>query len=222
MDQIYSQNSDLIQQYPNQSYMQNTQTSYRFNFQLVEVLLLFVCLLILVVTFVFGIITKNTELRDAQRDNNITQVMAALDNFYNASSNVPSQRAYPIARCSNSLNEVDYEYTLRQSLTGKRNNVTLQTFVNPDLWPVDSRGRYAAEFSKRNLPFRCPNILLENANSYLDNYQSCEFSSNEEKNFCYLYTSSNNGDSYQIGYYSESKDTFVVYSRFRDQGVKRS
>jgi hypothetical protein len=218
MDQSFNSSNYQEQLYQNPN--QNYQTSYRLNFQLMEVLVLFVSIVILVTTFVFGVINKNRELRDEQRYVDILGVIEALDNFYNASASVPSRRYYPISRCSNSLNEVDYEYTLRETLTGKRSNVTLQTFVDPDRFPVDDRGIYTPNFSDRSLPYRCPNILQQNANSYQDNYPSCEFSSNLNQNFCYLYTSTNNGDSYQIGYYSESQSKFVVFSRFRDQQVR--
>ena len=75
---------------------------------------------LLTVTF-WGFFVQEAKNRDIQRFNHFTQtIVPALDGFYANSAATESARRYPIAKCSPDLNEVDFELTLRQSLTGQQ------------------------------------------------------------------------------------------------------
>lgn len=184
-----------------------------------EIIVIIVCILSLIGAGLWGLFTSNTSLRDQQRKAHIEQVLTAMNQFYQNSSFVPSLRRYPIAVCSNNLNEVDYESTLRLHLIGKQRELDSHIYINEDNFPRDRWGEYATSFDQKKTKFRCPNILQEGANNYDDSYPSCDFSSTRNLNKCYLYSSSTNGDSFQLAYWSEVNNRFVVYSKFRDNQV---
>jgi hypothetical protein len=158
--------------------------------------------------------------RDQQRRSDISQVQNALDNFYLNTSNIPSRRFYPVAICSGDLNEVDFESTLRNFLTGQKPEVDPHVYIKPENFPKDRWGVYSSTFVERKVPFRCPNILPAGSTGYPDNTPSCNFSPTRRIRQCYIYTSSNNGDTYQIGYWSEAQNKFVIYKRFRQEAIQ--
>jgi predicted PolB exonuclease-like 3'-5' exonuclease len=138
---------------------------------------------------------------------------------------VPSQRFYPKAPCSESLNEVDFEYTMRNYLTGRVPEVESHTYIDPQKFPTDKWGEYSQTFSQRKVPYRCTQNLNSETLSadmaiYNDKSQSCNFSKKLGFQKCYLYTATNNGDTYQLAYFKEETAKFVIYSKFRDDPVK--
>jgi hypothetical protein len=188
---------------------------------LLEVGVVLLAIVLVIGAFAWGLITTNTENRDKQRAKDIAQVINALDNFYLNSNRIPSQRIYPIAKCSSDLNEVDFEATLRSHLIGERKELDSHAYIKNEDFPRDKWGIYDVEFSKRSVPFRCPNLVGgSQAVSYTDKYPSCNFSSTKRINKCYLYTTSNNGDTYQIGFYSESQKRFIVYKKVREEPLQ--
>lgn len=188
-----------------------------------ELLVVVFSLLVMVMVFVWGLVSANTANRDSQRQQDIAQVITALRGYYQNSNTVPSNRAYPVAVCSGDLNEVDFELTLRQHLTGLIPEKDPHAYIAPENFPRDRWGRYHSRFADRPIPFRCPGILPSGPQTaaYADDYPSCIFSSQRRMNTCYLYASSSNGDTYQIGYYSEQAGNFVVYSQFREEPIRR-
>jgi hypothetical protein len=194
----------------------------KFNgLELIVILLSFVAI---VGVGLWGFFAANTRFRDEQRADHINQVIVALDQFYLNSSLQPSRRRYPISVCSNNLNEVDYESTLRLHLTGQRPDLDSHAYISQEDFPRDPWGTYSTVFSQKEVPFRCPNIFPTGPETpkYTDDYPACDFSSQLDYTNCYLFTSSVNGDSYQIGYWSEVNNAFIVFSRFREDFIETS
>lgn len=189
-----------------------------------ELIVLILSLCAVIISFVWGVFASNTGLRDNQREAHILQVLSALDQFYVNSNLDPTNRKYPVAVCSNSLNEVDYELTLRLYLTGQQVAFDKHAYIAKDDYPRDPWGDYATQFADKKTPFRCSNILPQGnaTDAYFDQYPSCDFSPVNNLRSCYVFTSSVNGDSFQLGYWSEVANSFVVYSRFRSEQVTRA
>lgn len=183
-----------------------------------EIITIIFSLIVIVVAGLWGFNTNTAKNRDKQREHDIFQVIGALNQFYINSSSTPSQRTYPIARCTAQLNEVDFELTLRQHLTGSRPEIEPHAYITPDQFPRDRWGRYYDSFADRRIAYRCIQILGDTSlTRYNDNTQSCEFSSSNRWRKCYLYSSSQNGDKFTIGYWSESQNKFIIYERFREE-----
>lgn len=209
--------------YQNYDYNDNSLSTYdrkteRLNW--VEIILIVLMIAGLIGVFIFGILSQNNTNRDRQRSNDISQVLLAIDSYYNSSNINPSERVYPIAICSSQLNEVDYEYALAEYLTGKRQEQDPHKYINDENFPTDKSGVYSQTFETRKLPTRdCPKVFPvsnQKGKIYTDNRKSCNFNRRASQyKFCYLYTSSTSGDYFQLGYFSESRNAFVVYSKFR-------
>ncbi len=188
-----------------------------------EILIIAVSFILIIAVFVIGFLGQGTRNRDAQRVADINNVIRALDNFYANSSVDPSSRAYPKTNCSFDLNEVDFELTLRDHLIGRRIELDSHEYISPENFPRDNWGVYSKTLNQRKIPYRCEqNINTTNGFIYNDEYPSCNFTSGGENKFkkCYIYTSSNNGDTYQIGYFSEIQNNFVVYKKFRENPLE--
>ena len=214
--QNYSYNSDYQQDYEYRSK----------NFNLLEVVTTVFVLLSLIGVCVWGAFSQSTKNRDAQREVDIQNVIKAINSFYANSSTIPSRKSYPVAQCSERLNEADFEYTLKDHLTGNKKQIDTHQYISPSDFPLDKSGVYSQTPASRKVALRdCPRMFssIESANSdiYPDGSKSCNFSS-RNRNYlsCYLYTSSNSGDKYQISYYSEDRGSFVVYSKFRDENIR--
>ncbi len=192
-----------------------------------EIITILTSVILLIIVFVFGFVNGQQSNEDAQRLAHIRQVTSALTEFYNNSSAVPSQRSYPIALCSADANEVDFELTLRLSLTGQIKEKDIHAYIQPDNFPTDPSGVYSKSLGKRTVPYRCPSILPASATSnqssniYSDGWDSCNFNKTRNPK-CYLYASSNNGDTFTVGYYSQLNNKFVLFTKFRDQEPVRS
>ena len=200
-------------------------SSYR-RINILEIATVLISIIALIGVFWWGLSTQNAINRDKQRAQDISQIIAALLEFYKSSNTIPSQRAYPKATCSESLNEVDFEYGLRRALTGKSVQLDTHVYINPDDYPSDKSGVYATTFKERKIPYRCTEKLNLTAGAttdtqiYADGTKSCNFNQAQKYTLCYLYTSSNNGDTFRVGYYKESSGSFVVYRKFRDEPIQ--
>jgi type II secretory pathway pseudopilin PulG len=215
-------------QQPDYNYTGGFSSSYsgyrRIN--ILEIATVLISVLALVGVFWWGLSTQNAINRDKQRAQDISQVIAALLEFYKSSNTIPSNRTYPKATCSESLNEVDFEYGLRRALTGKSVQLDTHVYINPDDYPSDKSGTYSTTFKERKIPYRCTEKLNLAAGAttdtqiYADGTKSCNFNQAQKYTLCYLYTSSNNGDTFRVGYYKESSGSFVVYRKFRDEPIQ--
>ena len=183
-----------------------------------EILLLLVAFVSLVSIFLYGFSVQSTSFRDNQRVFEIGQITKALDNYYENSSYDTASKSYPVARCKGEANEVDYEFVLREALAGRQKEKNDNIYVDFSKFPNDKSGKYSSDLKaiKQN---KCPNLFSANTNYYGNNTQGCEYS--KDKNpFCYLYTTTNSGDTYRIVYYSEVRGGFVQTIKFRDQAAK--
>jgi type II secretory pathway pseudopilin PulG len=193
---------------------------------ILEIATVLISILALIGVFSWGLIAQNAINRDKQRQQDISQVIAALLEFYKNSNTIPSQRTYPIANCSESLNEVDYEYTLKRALTGQAIQLDTHAYIDPSDYPTDRSGVYSTTFAQRKIPYRCteklnlPTNYSQDTPIYSDGTKSCNFNQAQKYTLCYLYTSTNNGDTFSIGYYKESSNSFVVYKKFRDDTIQ--
>lgn len=222
--------------------MNYSQNSIR-RINLLEIGLVVFSLILLCSVFYWGFYSQTLVNKDRQKNYDITQViLPALFDFYKNSASTENQRFYPKAQCSGDLNEVDYELSLRQYLTGQKPEVEIHEYIPNNLFPRDRNGFYSQTLDTRKVPYRCPNLLtgFNNNQNKLDiqtytNFPSCNFRSS---NFlidqsgrrktvprylnCYLYTSSNTGDSFRLGYFSQARKCFVIYQRYRSLDLQSS
>jgi type II secretory pathway pseudopilin PulG len=195
-----------------------------------ELIIIISCILSLIGVFLWGLLSTNAQNRDVQRRTDIEQVLVALDNYYLNSNTIPSNRSYPKAVCSTAANEVDFEYTLQEHLTGKRKEKDTHAYIPAESFPKDRWGAYSKTLGERKVAYRCgPLLQLETNNSnqqiYKDGVESCNFSLDRKAGRypkCYIYTTSNNGDSFALAYYSEVSGEFFYYKKFRENTVELS
>lgn len=228
--------------YPNQDY--STENSYfpdPYNtglqpisvippegLNLIELGIVVFMILILIIVGTWGFFSQAAEIRDQNREADIVQVITALNNYYQNSSFIPGEKSYPIAVCSGRLNEIDFEYTLKQYLTGARVQFDTHPYILPKDYPQDNWGLYATTLSNKKTRLReCPKVFADlsnpEANIYSDETKSCEFDiARQQYRKCYLYTSSINGDYFEIAYFSEARQGFVIFSKFREDPVRTS
>ena len=217
-------NYENYQGYSN-SFQGYSGSSYR-RINILEIGTVLVSVVLIVGIFIWGLNSQNQINRDRQRNHDINEVITALEDFYINTSTIPSRRFYPISVCSGSLNEVDFELTLRQHLTGALPEIDTHTYIQPDRFPRDKWGDYATTFGDRRVDFRCPEKLTfneqvtTNTQIYSDGYPTCNFSSRRGVNRCYLYTSSTSGDTFKIGYFQESSNQFIIYTKFREEPLR--
>jgi type II secretory pathway pseudopilin PulG len=223
-----TQNVGGQEHYQNYDYNDSYQQDYEFqskNFNLLEITTALLVLLSLLGVLVWGFFSQSTKNRDRQREIDIQNIIKAVNSFYTNSSTIPSRKSYPIAECSERLNEADFEYTLKQYLTGAKKQIDTHQYVKPQDFPSDRWGVYSTSVQNRRVALRdCPKLFSSiqtiDSNIYPDGTKSCNFSSRNSGFLkCYLYTSSNSGDKYQVAYYSEDRGAFVVYSKFRDDNM---
>jgi len=187
-----------------------------------ELILVIICVIAVIGVSVYGFNVKNAQNRDEQRGLFIREVTLALDEYYKNSSRIPSDRNYPKSVCSGDLNEVDFELTLRNHLTGLVPEKDNHAYIDPQKFPSDTWGSYVSTFESRPFAHRCAERLNlgKSGQIYYDSRNSCLFKPSLGYNKCFLYNSVN-GDSYQIGYFSESTKQFIVFEKFRDQEIKK-
>jgi hypothetical protein len=171
---------------------------------------------IVIALVMFGL-TFQVHARDHQKEDDLEQVIQALRLFYENSSNIEANRVYPIALNSR-LNEVDYEYTLRRHLTGQT-KLDRHAYIPNNQFPQDPWGVYSQDFVTRPVAYNRLDKLpfADDQIKYIEGYPSCNFDPSQEKySRCYLYTSSGSGESFQLAYYSEVRESFIAYSETRN------
>ena len=190
-------------------------------------LIISVCLIFIPVWI--GVSSQNIRNQITQKERDMNQVILALNNFFKASSNIPSERKYPISVCSGQPNEVDYEWTLNRHLTGKEVNVEPFAHITPNDFPLDIWGEYSMTTNNRPIKLRsCDGVLgSPNANNlvYSTGAKSCNFAkinANTKFRNCYLYSTDNRGFRYQLAYYNEEIDKYILFTKNREAKMVRS
>jgi hypothetical protein len=209
-------------------YSQYSTSPAQSGLNLFEKLILIMMLIPLIIFFVSGFAEQNIVNKDDRKRQDITEVMKGLDLFYLNSSTLENSRNYPVSKCSGQLNEVDFEYSLNRSLTGRNLKEDTNIYIDSKDFPTDPFGQYSVKKAERKVPFRtCPSIQKnENDNIlvYKSSEKSCNFSITETQKLpnCYLYSTDQNGLSYKIGYFSEQKKGFVIWDKFKNNPVVES
>jgi hypothetical protein len=202
-----------------------TKRRFRFpsRFNSLESTVIVLCISLLSWTFIWGYTDQGRVNRDIQRQVHMNKVVEALDAYYRNSSKLASKRAYPISRCKGELNSVDYEFTLQQHLTGKVTKLDTNNYFKDFEFPTDPWGEYTTTSDKRTSVFPCAQLYANNNGTIYENgQQSCDFMTTGKKKlkYCYSYKSDNNGESYELAYYSEAQDKFQTFSKYRDQPLR--
>jgi hypothetical protein len=201
-------------------------------------------LLLLASLFALGFFHQKDIRDDGNKVGDMAYIITALNSYYDDSSEFIESRKYPISRCSSNLNSFDFEYTLRKALTGKNIGDTTQNYIDDQNYPYDKLGKYVSKFSEydgmkteligAHIPIQnCRDALPHTEsgaekNSYFDNHAICTFDNRFDmlkfdfftNRNCYLYTSTSNGDSYKLAYYSSARNAYVVYSQYRNDPIK--
>lgn len=194
-----------------------------------DYVLILVSTVALICAIFFGIVEQNQVNEVTKKQNDITQVIKALDMYYADSSKIPSQRKYPIAVCNGKPNEVDFEYTLKNALGGRIKSQNTFAYIQPNDFPLDTSGEYATKLADKKVKLRdCPKVFGTTKTGdyiYPDQSQSCNFESgslNNQYRSCYIYASDNLGFQFQIGFFDQYKGTFTIYTKTRDQPLQIS
>lgn len=192
------------------------------SFNLLEVLIYFLCVSLLVGLFYIGFAKRENQLYDEKRVADVGVVIQALEDYYNNSNFIPEKRQYPISLCSNTvLNSVDYEFVVKKALVGKEGKIDTFEYIKPSNYSNDPKAKTTPALKNRPDNQDCfSNMSTQTIDEYLPiTGNSCLFDGGNYK-YCYLYTSSVTGDSFRIAYYSEAKKSFVIYEKFRDGDLK--
>lgn len=174
-----------------------------------------ILLTLIVYQLVIGFFDAKKEVDDQNKVTAMTSLLSAINLYYRDSSDFLEARYYPIAACSNELNNFDYEYTLRSKLTGYQSNkATTHTYITRDTFPTDPNGGYSVTFPTT---FDCASHVTPaefTSHKYFDGSNHCKYDVNTSPN-CFLYTSSLIGDSFKLSYWSPYYNKYVIYSKFR-------
>jgi hypothetical protein len=177
----------------------------------------------------FGIVEQNQRNEITKKDNDITQVMSALDLYYADSSKIPSQQRYPVGVCNGRPNELDFEFTLKNALAGENKSISLFEYIKKSDFPIDTSGEYSKKISDKKVKLRdCPRIFGSKKSVdyiYPDQGNSCDF---DKENIdykyrnCYIYTTDTQGFEYKIGYFDQYKNIFVIYTKNRQELTQKN
>jgi type II secretory pathway pseudopilin PulG len=187
-----------------------------------EVIVILLMVIAIIISGFMGYSAGSKEKQDEQKYHDISEIIKSLDFFY------ANNQAYPIRQCSEDLNPIDFEYTLRRNLTGQIAKIGTQSYIK-DVFPQDLMGDYTASYDKYIYNLPCPSLIQDTVNKnnqiYSDGSSACNYNRSTVKTTknpngkvefrCYLYTSSVNGDRYSLGYYSEVQQRFVIVTKFR-------
>lgn len=187
-----------------------------------EIIVVLIMIIAIIVSGFMGFFAGSKENQDSQKYHDISEIIKSLDYFY------ANNQAYPIRQCSEDLNPIDFEYTLRRNLTGQVAKVGTQNYIK-SAFPQDIRGDYTSAYDKYIYNLPCPSLIQDSAAKnnqiYSDGSSACNYNRSALKTTknpngkvelrCYLYTSSVNGDKYSLGYYSEVEQKFVIVTKFR-------
>ncbi len=210
------------------TYQNSINDNYNYDkFHFFDYLLALISCVCIICAISSGVIEQNQTNEITKKNNDINQVIAALELFYTDSSKIPSLRKYPISICNGKPNEVDFEFTLKNTLGGKVKSQNTFAYIKDNDFPYDTSGQYANKIKDKKVKLRdCPKVFGAQKNQdfiYSDQTQSCEFdtyNNNNKYRSCYIYGSDNLGFQYQIGYFDEYKNTYTIYTKTRDQQIQ--
>ena len=197
---------------PFQNTAQNTGQSkpqkFKQKFSLLEFIIIALCIFFVLFSVLAGVINQTKINEDKIRIRNLISLTKILDQYYNDSSSAPYSRRFPISQCSTSEpNSIDFEHTLYQSLTGIEKNSF--KYLEPAQFPQDLKATFKDQLK--------PDCLKSfDTNQYSSNNRACDYNTSKAKSFCYLYATSSTGDKYDLSFYSDSKNKFVLLSQLRD------
>jgi Tfp pilus assembly protein PilE len=202
---------------------------YQGGSNLLEIVLPILSLIVLVGVSIWGFWSQHVNARSLQKQADMQNILAALEDFYQNSDPIPGKRNYPKAKCQGKLNSVDYEYTLRRILTGQQPSIDTHTFISSQDFPQDPWGKHTTQLgghSRNTLP-NCSvtqKFPSDRQLVYPDlKTSSCLYNPRREGyRQCYLYTTSVIGDSFQLAYYDSSQSRFVIYTKFRNQPLEQT
>jgi type II secretory pathway pseudopilin PulG len=213
--------------YDYQQSLNDTSQFDRFHF--FDYVLIFISVISIIAAVVYGIVEQNQTNEITKKNNDIMQVISALDLYYNDSSKVPSERKYPIAVCNGKPNEVDFEYTLKNHLSGKIKALNLYEYIKPVDFPIDTSAEYATRISEKKVKLRdCPKVFGNKKivdYIYPDRSLSCNFDKDNidiKYQSCYLYASDNLGFEYKIGYFNQYTNSYIIFSKIRGEPIQKS
>jgi hypothetical protein len=212
------------------NYQNSLNDNYDYDrFHFFDYVMILISIVCLVCAVFYGVVEQNRVNEITKKNNDIDQVISALDLYYTDSSKIPSERKYPIAVCNGKPNEVDFEYTLKNALAGKIVSKSTYDYIKEKDFPFDTSGEYATRLTDKKIKLRdCPKVfgnIKTQDYIYPDRSQSCSFESTNIDNkyrSCYIYSSDNLGFEFQIGFFDQYKDTFTVYTKTRDQPIQVS
>jgi hypothetical protein len=180
-------------------------------FSILETLIISVCVCAMLFAIIFGIFNQNRINQDKIRIRNLVSLSKALSQYYNDSSSFEFSRKFPISQCSTSEpNSVDYEHTLYLTLTGIDKNAF--KYLEPNTFPQDNSATYSDQIDSV-----CSNLLKGlDTSKYSINNKRCDYTPEKAKNFCYLYSTSPEGDRYTLSMYSDFMNKRASITKLRN------
>jgi type II secretory pathway pseudopilin PulG len=194
-----------------------------------DYLLIGVSIVAVLMAIVYGVIEQNQVNEITKKDNDISEIIKALDMYYADSSKIPSEQTYPLAVCNGRPNEIDFEYTLKYALAGENKSKSTFAYIDKKNFPIDTSGEYAFKITDKKVKLRDCSKVFGNKKItdfiYPDQSASCSF---EKENVdpkyknCYIYSTDTLGFEYKIGYYDQYKNYFVIYTKVRNQPLQKN
>lgn len=188
-----------------------------------------ISIIAVIAAVVYGVIEQNQVNEITKKDNDISEVIKALDLYYVDSSKIPSEQTYPLAVCSGRPNEVDFEYTLKNVLAGENKAKSTFAYIAKNNFPVDTSGEYVNRINDKKVKLRdCAKVFGSKKivdYIYPDQSQSCSFDKDQidpKYKSCYIYSTDTLGFEYKIGYYDQYKNHYVIFTKNRDQPIQKN
>jgi hypothetical protein len=183
-------------------------------FSILETLIITICICALIFASILGVFNQWKANEDKIRIRNAISLTKALEQYYNDSSSTEFSRKYPISQCSTtSPNSVDYEHTLYIALTGIQTN-SFKYLESKD-FPQDEKADYVDQIQND-----CLGLLKDfNTSNYSKTNKRCDHRPANAKNFCYLYSTSPEGDRFTISLYSDTKNKRGEITKLRNNPI---
>jgi hypothetical protein len=195
---------------------------------LLDYILLLLGIIIVVSPFFAGYSSQIAVNQTVQKERHFKELFKSLDSYFVDSNSIPSARVYPKSLCTGQPNEVDFEYTLRNHLTGKVKEIINHAYIKDQDFPLDPYGEYSYTATERKTPLRnCEQVFgIQSTKSqiYDNNYKSCNYkrdSKDTKFRNCYLYATDEKSFKYQLAFYDEDKDKYIIYSKYLDEPTIR-
>ena len=186
------------------------------SFSWIESITLAITLSVFITIIIASVYFSSINNDDQVRARNIFSVAMGLNQYYTDSSYLESSKRYPISQCSTTLtNSFDYEYTLSIALTGVNSkNKSAFEYINPGKFPQDKEAKFE-NISKKidNNKYTCLSTIDTREAGISD---SCQYEPENNKHFCYLYSTSPSGDEYRLSFYSRSKNKQYTIRQYRN------